>query len=76
MLSHQGQEEENEKEKKNNDPAGKDQHLPFKDGVKFFQVETQYIHAYLSSSKATPKRPSGLIKSTRIIMDRATEPLR
>ena len=76
ILGNHGQEEENKKEKKNGNPAGQDEYLPLKNGIKISQVESQGSHPYLSSSKAMPKRPSGLINSTRIMMDRATEPLR
>ena len=76
MLSNQGQEEENDKENKNRNPAGEDEYFPLENGVELSQIETQDPHIYLSSSKAMPKRPSGRISSTRIMMDRATEPLR
>jgi hypothetical protein len=41
ILSNQGQEEENEKEKKNNHPAGEDEYVPLKNGIKLSQIETQ-----------------------------------
>jgi len=76
VLCYYGQKKEGQKEKEDDNPAWENEHLTPKDGVKLFQIKTKKTHAYLSSSKETPKRPSGLIKSTKIIMDSATEPLR
>ena len=76
VLGKNRQKEQNKKEKENKNPAGQDEHLPFNNIVKPSQIETKHTHVYLSSSKEMPNRPSGLINSTNIMMDNATEPFR
>ena len=76
ILMDQRESEQGDEKKTDDDPAREDQHLISDDFEKFLRVKQNKTHGYLSSSKATPKRPSGRISRTRIMIVRATDPLR
>ena len=76
VFGKERQQKQEQEEEHHDDPAGKHQDFISHDGIKLSQVKGEQTHDHLSSSKETPKRPSGLMSSTRIMTDRATDPFR